>query len=59
MVSTHHVYVGRFVCLNPGCVGRVGMSSKIFNPPSPVSGLGIQCPALVCGLVRWVPHVYL
>ena len=35
------------VSLDTGCVGRVGMPSKIFNPPPQFSRLDIQCPALV------------
>ena len=37
-----------YVSLDTGCVGRVGMPQKIFNPPSQFSRLGIQSPALVC-----------
>ena len=40
-----------YVSLDTGCVGRVGMPQKIFNPPSQFSRLGIQCPALVFVLV--------
>ena len=42
-----HVHVHVHVHVH-GCVGRVGMPQKIFNPPSQFSRLGIQCPALVC-----------
>ena len=36
-----------YVSLDTGCVGRVGMPQRIFNPPSQFSRLGIQRPALV------------
>ena len=32
----------------PGCVGRVGWSSKIFNPPPQFSRLGIQGLVFAC-----------
>ena len=40
--------------LDTGCVGRVGMPQKIFNPPPQFSKLGTLCPTLVaCLFVSW------
>ena len=41
----------------PGCVGRVGWPSKIFNPPPQFSRLGIQVSGVclfVCLFDLWV-----
>ena len=40
--------------LDTGCVGRVGMPQKIFNPPPQFSRLDTLCPTLVaCLFVSW------
>ena len=41
-----HVICAYCVSLDTGCVRRVSMRQKIFNPPTQFSKLGIRCPAL-------------
>ena len=43
----------------PGCVGRVGWPSKIFNPPPQFSRLGIQVSGVclfACLFDLWVSY---
>ena len=45
---TYIVHVYHTCMYMSGCVGRVGMPQKIFNPPPQFSRLGTLCPTLVC-----------